>query len=148
MSETRHPGIRLKDLAQAVEGQLQGSGETLVTGVASLEGAKTGDLVFVASPKLQAVARTSKASALLVAEPLADETRPQILTPNPLFAFARIVREFFIPTPSPRGIAQEVIRGTDVQIGPDCSIHSFVTIGRSGKSWSEGHPLSRGLFGR
>ena len=66
MSEARKPGIRLKDLAQAVEGQLQGSGETLVTGVASLEGAKTGDLVFVASPKLHAVARSSKASALLV----------------------------------------------------------------------------------
>ena len=129
MSETRNPGIRLKELAQAVEGQLQGSGETIVTGVASLEGAKTGDLVFVASPKLHGVARTSKASALLVAEPLADETRPQILTPNPLYAFARIVREFFIPTPPPRGIAQEVIRGTDVQIGPDGSIHSFVTIG-------------------
>ena len=129
MSKRRHPGIQLKDLAQAVDGRLQGSGETLVTGVASLEGAKAGDLVFVANPKLQAVARTSKATALLVAEPLADETRPQILTPNPLFAFAQIVREFFIPTPPPKGIAQEVVRGTDVQIGPDCSIYSFVTMG-------------------
>jgi len=129
MSETRKPGIRLKELAQAVEGQLRGSGEIIVTGVASLEEAKTGDLVFVASPKLHGIARTSKASALLVAEPIADETRPQIVTPNPLFAFARIVRKFFIPTLAPRGIAQEVIRGTDVQIGPDGSIYSFVTIG-------------------
>ena len=133
MSQRRKPGIRLKELARAVEGRLQGSGETIVTGVASLEEAKTGDLVFVANPKFHAVAHSSKASALLVAQPLPDETRPQILTPNPLYAFARIVQEFFIPNPPPRGIAQEVIRGTDVQIGLDVSIHPFVTIGDRAK---------------
>ena len=129
MKKQRTSEIRLKELAQAVNGRLQGSGETLVTGVASLEDAKPGDLVFVTNPKLHAVARASKASAMLVVEPLPNETRPQILTPNPLYAFAQIVREFFIPTPPPRGIAQEVIRGTDVQIGPDVSFHPFVTIG-------------------
>jgi UDP-3-O-[3-hydroxymyristoyl] glucosamine N-acyltransferase len=129
MLQKRHPGIPLKKLAQAVEGRLEGSGETIVTGVAGLEEAQTGDLVFVANPKMHAVARSSKASALLVAEVLPDESRPQILTPNPLYAFARIVREFFIPTPPPKGIAQDVIRGADVQIGPDGSIHPFVTLG-------------------
>ncbi len=133
MTQTRNQEIRLKELAQAIGGRLQGSGEIIVTGVASLEEAQTGDLVFVANPKLHAVARSSKASAMLVSEPLANETRPQILTPNPLYAFARIVREFFIPIPPPRGIAQEVIRGTDVQIGPDVSIHPFVTIGDRAK---------------
>lgn len=129
MSRKPLTGISLKELAQAIEGRLVGSGETIVTGVSSLEHAKTGDLVFVGNPKLHGAARSSKATALLVAEPLDEETRPQILTPNPLYAFARIVREYFIPTPPPKGIAQEVIRGTDVQIGPDGSIHPFVTIG-------------------
>jgi len=122
-------GIRLKVLAKAVQGRIQGSGENLLTGVASLEEAEPGDLVFVADPKFEAVARQSKASAFLVAKLIPDETRPQIVTPNPLYAFACLVQQFFIQAGPPRGIAQEVIRGADVRIGPEVSIYPFVTIG-------------------
>ena len=58
-----------------------------------------------------------------------EETRPQILTPNPLYAFATLVRQFFIPLPRPRGLAKEIIRGKNVRIGPDVSIYPYVTIG-------------------
>ena len=133
MLQKHTPGIQLKELARAVQGRLQGSGETLVTGVASLEEAETGDLVFLANQKYHAVARRSRASALLVAKLLPNETRPQILTPNPLYAFARIVQDYFVPAAPPKGIAQEVIRGTDVRIGPDASIYPFVTIGDRAK---------------
>lgn len=129
MSHRLNPGVRLKDLAQAVRGRLQGSGDTILTGVASLGEAESGDLVFVSDAKYTELARHSKASAFLVAKPLPKETRPQLLTPNPLYAFACIVERFFMPSPPSRGIAKEVVRGADVRIGPEVSIFPYVTLG-------------------
>ena len=122
-------GIRVKVLAKAVQGRIQGSGEILLTGVGSIKEAEPGDLVFVADSKYEAIARHSKASAFLVSKLIPDETRPQIVTSNPLYAFAYLVEQFFIQTAPPKGIAQEVIRGADVRIGPEVSIYPFVTLG-------------------
>lgn len=129
MSPSRHPGIRLDELAQFVQAEVHGSGDVVLTGVASLEDAEPGDLAFVAHAKSVEAARRSKASAFVVAKPLPNDTRPQLLTPQPLYAFACLVQRYFsLPLPS-KGIAQEVVHGMDVRIGPDVSIGPFVTIG-------------------
>ena len=129
MSANLNPGIRLEELAQFVQGEVHGSGETVLSGVSSLEDAQPGDLAFVTDAKSIEAARRSKASAFIVTQPLPDETRPQLLTPHPLYAFACLVHKFFSPPSPPRGIAEEIVRGTDVRIGPDVSIGPFVTIG-------------------
>ena len=129
MISNLNPGVRLEELAQFIQGQIQGSGEILVTGIASLESAKPGDLVFVANPKWAEAAKRSQASAFIVAKPLPNENRPQLLTPAPLYAFVCLVRQFFMPPPQPKGLANEIVRGVDVRIGPDASIGPFVTLG-------------------
>jgi UDP-3-O-[3-hydroxymyristoyl] glucosamine N-acyltransferase len=66
---------------------------------------------------------------LVVERHLTDVTRPQLVTQHPKYAFARIVQQFFTPRYAPRGIAQQVIRGADVEIGSEVSIWPFVTLG-------------------
>ena len=124
-----NPGVRLDELAQFVHGEIQGSGDTLLTGVASLEQAKIGDLSFVTNPNLSSLARRSKASALVIADPLKDEPRPQLITPNPLYAIACLTERYFLP-PSPRqGISENISKGIDVRIGPETFVGSYVTLG-------------------
>ncbi len=123
------PAIRLDEIARFVGGRLLGSGETLVSGVSSLEEAGPGDLAYVSAEQFVAVARASRARAFVVERPLPELDAPQIVVENPVHAFAGVVQRFFVPRLKPRGIAEHVSRGSDVSIGPDASIWPFVTLG-------------------
>ena len=68
-------------------------------------------------------------AALLIHRYQPDLAIPQIVVDNPMLAFARVAQKFFVQAPPPRGIADQVIQGTDVRIGSDPSIWPFVTLG-------------------
>ncbi len=129
MTPKLNPGVRLDELAQFIHGNIHGAHDIHITGVASLEQAESGDLVFVTHPNLSHLARKSRAAAFVIAQPLEDDSRPQLITPHPLYAFACLTQRYFLP-PSPRlGIDDTAVKGIDVRIGPDTSICSFVTLG-------------------
>ena len=121
--------VTLGELARAVGGQVAGTADTAISGVASLEQAQPGDLAYVEGDRFVKAARDSKAAAFVVAQPLAGLPRPQLVAANPKYAFARLVQQFFTVPYKPRGIAQQISQGTDVQIGPEVSIWPFVTLG-------------------
>lgn len=68
-------------------------------------------------------------AALLIHRHHPDLASPQIVVDNPMLAFARIAQKFFVQTPSPRGVADQVMQGADVRIGSDPSMWPFVTLG-------------------
>ena len=119
--------VPLDEIAAAVGGRRIGA-EVTISGVSSLTEGGPGDLAYVDGDRLAEVARASRASALLVSEEMAD-VAAQVVVANPRFAFVRVVERFFTDPRVPRGIAAEVIRGADVEIGPDASIWPFVTLG-------------------
>lgn len=121
--------ITLGELARAIGGQVTGAADTAISGVSSLEQARAGDLAYVEGDRFVKAALDSKAAAFVVAQPLAALPRPQLVTANPKYAFARLVQQFFTAPYRARGIAQQVTQGTDVQIGPEVSIWPFVTLG-------------------
>lgn len=45
------PSIRLADLAQQLDAELHGDGDIVITGVASMQSAKTGQITFMVNPK-------------------------------------------------------------------------------------------------
>ena len=77
---------------------------------------------------VKAAANTQMA-ALLIHRHQPDLAIPQIVVDNPMLAFARVAQIFFVQTPPPRGIAEQVTQGADVRIGSDPSIWPFVTLG-------------------
>lgn len=121
--------LRLSDIHEAIGGDLIGPGETALSGVSSLEEARAGDLAYVAADRYIPAAQKSNAVAFLVHRPIPELNRPQIVVPHPAFAFATLTQRFFMPPYRPRGIADQVVQGTGVHIGPDPSIWPFVTLG-------------------
>ena len=126
-------GIRLDELAKAVNAQVRGARETILTGVNNLDGAGRGDLVCVTGARFIEAARRSKAGAFLVATPLENFRRPQLITPNPQYDFNRLINQFFTIPRQSTGIAEGPWRGEEVEIGPDASIGPFVTLGHRAK---------------
>jgi len=84
----------LKQVAAEVGARLIGDGSTEVCGVASIESAATGDLVFVEDPKHLAAALKSRASAVIAGESSAANPcdRPLLISDHPKLAFARAAR--------------------------------------------------------
>ncbi len=121
--------IPLSELARAVGGQVRGAAGTAISGASSLDQAQPGDLAYVDGERFVKAALVSKAAAFVVAQPLADLPRPQLVVSNPKYAFARLVQQFFVAPYKARGIAQQISQGTGVAIGPDVSIWPFVTLG-------------------
>jgi UDP-3-O-[3-hydroxymyristoyl] glucosamine N-acyltransferase len=122
------PAVALSEIAAAAGGRLVGP-EAAIAGVSSLQDAGPGDLAYVDGDRFAEAARASRASAFLVAGEIPGLSRPQVVVPHPRYAFVRVVERFFTSPRRPRGIASEVARGADVEIGPDVSIWPFVTLG-------------------
>jgi len=120
--------VPLDEIAAAVGGRRVGA-EVTIGGVSSLTDAEPGDLAYVDGDRLAEAARSSRASALLVSGEMAGIAPAQVIVANPRLAFARVVERFFTAPRIARGIAAEVVRGVDVELGDDASIWPFVTLG-------------------
>ena len=121
--------IPLQELAKAIHAIVHGSPDVLISGLAHLEGASSGDISFVLKPSFQEAARQSQAAAFIVTHPIPGDPRPQLIVPNPLLAVTALAQKFFLPPLPPRGIHPSAVIGMDVHIGPEVSIGALVTIG-------------------
>ncbi len=129
MAGSAQTPVTLRQIHRLVGGELIGSPEATVTGVASLDQAGPKDLAFLASERFQKTAQATVVGALLVKRRLPDVGSPQVVVDNPAYAFARVAQEFFVRPPRPRGISSGLVRGDGCSMGPDVSIWPGVTLG-------------------
>jgi UDP-3-O-[3-hydroxymyristoyl] glucosamine N-acyltransferase len=120
--------VRLSELADALGGKVVGRGDTVVTGVSSLEQAGPGDLSWIENPRGEEHAQRSRAAAFLVSAATTVD-RPQVIVAQPRVAMVETVERYFLPPRPPRRIARLVSRGRGVRLGPGASIAPFVTLG-------------------
>ena len=92
--------MKLGDIAQRLGCELEGDPILDIRGVAGIEHAEPGHLTFVSNPRYRQQIRTTRASAVLVAQDVPIE-RAEGLQPlaavrsaNPYFDFARAVELF------------------------------------------------------
>jgi UDP-3-O-[3-hydroxymyristoyl] glucosamine N-acyltransferase len=121
--------ISLAQIHQVTGGELIGSPEATITNLASLGDARSTDLSFVTGDRFLKTRDSIQAGALLVHRRLPELRCPHIVLANPLLGFARVAQTFFCPPVSPRGVAANTVKGTDVQIGSNVSIWPGVTLG-------------------
>jgi UDP-3-O-[3-hydroxymyristoyl] glucosamine N-acyltransferase len=120
--------MKLKDLALAVNAQLEGPENIEITSVAGLLEATSGCVTFLAGTQhLKDLAR-SRASAAFVPLDTPAVPMPVLRVRNPKLAFAQALTLFYVPPYVPVGISDKASIGKDVRIGTDPSIHPFVTI--------------------
>jgi UDP-3-O-[3-hydroxymyristoyl] glucosamine N-acyltransferase len=128
----------VRSLAAHVGGTLIGEGaDAVVTGINDLRSAQPDQISFLGNSKYEALARESKAAAILVtAQDAPRFAFTRIVVDSPSHAFAKI-SELFAPSPvrdelgvHPTAVvAPDVILGEGVCVGPHAVISSGVRLG-------------------
>lgn len=130
------PTYRLAELAEHVGATFQGSADTVITGIATIQNASADQITFLDNTKYQKYLSTTGAGAVIMRPEFADESpTAAILTPNPYYAYAKIAKLFERQSQQAEGIhpSATVASTADIHpsasIGPNCVIGESVIIG-------------------
>jgi len=121
--------MTVKELAERLDCGFEGNGETEITGVAGLEGAKKGDLVFLAKAKLKPLLEKTQASAAILATEEKFDRIPVIRAANPHLAFVRATQIFFQPERPEPGIHPTAVVSKSAKIGSGAAVGAHSSIG-------------------
>jgi UDP-3-O-[3-hydroxymyristoyl] glucosamine N-acyltransferase len=120
--------MKLAALAQALQVTLHGNPELEIHGVAGIEEAVAGQATFVANPRYAGLARTTKASAIFVAEDFPETEAATLRTHNPYLAFARAIELFYQPPSYAPGIHPTAVVHSTAHVGQYAHIGAYVVV--------------------
>ena len=130
--------MKLGQLATALGATTEsGSADLEITGVAGLEHAVAGQIAFVANPKYAALAKTTRASAIIVDAAFPASGTPLLRCKNPYLAFAKALELFYQPPRYASGIHPTAVIdpsskiGESSHVGPYAVVDADVVIGRN-----------------
>src|SRR6202023_153302 len=119
----------LRHLALQLGCELLGDGEIEIAGVAGMEHAVPGQLTFLANLTYAPKVKQTRASAILVSEPVQDLPIASLLSSNPYLDFARALALFYQPPRPAPGISPLAAVAASAHIGENASIGPFAVIG-------------------
>ncbi|MFW5409331.1 UDP-3-O-(3-hydroxymyristoyl)glucosamine N-acyltransferase [Pectobacterium brasiliense] len=138
--------IRLDALAQQLDAQLHGDGDIVITGVASMHSAKTGQITFLSDSRYREQLAGTQASAVVLTE--ADLPYCQVaalVVKNPYLTYARMA-QLLDTTPQPAtDIAPSAVIAPDATLGQNVSIGANAVI-ESGAQLGDGVVIGPGCF--
>ena len=123
------------DIARALEGSVVGDGNSVLTGFAPAEAARSGDLTFAENEAFFRQAEQSAAAAILIDRDYRAERKVLIRVANARVAFAKVLPMFFPEPDYPAGLHPTAIVSPSARIdstahvGPYCTIEDQVEIG-------------------
>ena len=121
--------VKLADLATRLDATLQGDGAVEVTGVRGIEEAGSSHLTFVANPRYAALARTTRAAAVLVPPEFPEISAPTLRLAHPYLALAQALEFFYKPPTYLSGIHPTAVIDPSATIGTNTHIGAYVVIG-------------------
>ena len=122
--------MKLSEIVEALGARLEnGSPDTEITGVARIETAGPGQLTFISNPKYAPLARTTKASVVIVAEDFPALPSAMLRSKNPYLDFARALELFYQPPRYVPGVHSTAVVDPSAKIGEDAHIGPYVVIG-------------------
>ncbi|MCA5917947.1 UDP-3-O-(3-hydroxymyristoyl)glucosamine N-acyltransferase [Pectobacterium brasiliense] len=138
--------IRLDALAQQLDAQLHGDGDIVITDVASMHSAKTGQITFLSDSRYREQLAVTQASAVVLTE--ADLPYCQVaalVVKNPYLTYARMA-QLLDTTPQPAtDIAPSAVIAPDATLGQNVSIGANAVI-ESGAQLGDGVVIGPGCF--
>ncbi|RRO11101.1 UDP-3-O-(3-hydroxymyristoyl)glucosamine N-acyltransferase [Pectobacterium aquaticum] len=138
--------IRLDALAQQLDAQLHGDGDIVITGVASMHSAKTGQITFLSDSRYREQLAGTQASAVVLTE--ADLPYCQVaalVVKNPYLTYARMA-QLLDTTPQPAtDIAPSAVIAPDATLGQYVSVGAHAVI-ESGAHLGDGVVIGPGCF--
>jgi UDP-3-O-[3-hydroxymyristoyl] glucosamine N-acyltransferase len=123
--------MKLGKIASVLGARLEnGSPDSEITGVAGIEEASTGQLTFVSNPKYAAVAKTTTATAVIVAENFPPISAAMLRSKNPYLAFARALDLFYQPPQYVPGVHPTAVLHPSAAIGEGAHVGPYVVVDR------------------
>ena len=127
--------MKIRELADLIEGQVEGNSDIDIKGLSGIDKAKSGDLTFAIDEDRLAGAEKSNASCVLTNRTIRRSSKALIRVTNPKLSFLIIYNTF--NTPKDREsfihpmatVSDSVTMGKNVWIGPNVSIEESVKIG-------------------
>jgi len=116
------------EIAKKLGCRFIGDGNVVISGVASLETAGKGDLVFLAHSKYRPLFSKTRASAAIVPYDEVEQGIPLILSQNPHLSFIEAIEIFFEPFVPPPGIHPQAVVSPSATIGDGVSIGAFCVV--------------------
>src|SRR2546423_2812044 len=129
--------MRLRQLASQLGCELVGDGEIEITGVSGMEHAVRAQLTFSANPTYAPKVNQTRASAILIEEPVRELPNASLVSSNPYVDFARALELFYQPPrPAPgihplASVASTALVGKNPSIGPFAVVGERATLGRN-----------------
>ncbi|QEG42621.1 UDP-3-O-(3-hydroxymyristoyl)glucosamine N-acyltransferase [Roseimaritima ulvae] len=124
----------LQTLADLVGGRVVGNGSTECVEARPLQEAAVGHITLLDDPKRIAQVARSQAAAVVVEQPVAEATTPQLVVSDIHAAFAQIIRQFRPDIDDVfQGISDQARISPQAEIGEHCTIHPGVHIGAGAK---------------
>jgi UDP-3-O-[3-hydroxymyristoyl] glucosamine N-acyltransferase len=121
--------MKLADIATALNARLDNaSPDTEITAVAGIEQAGPGQLTFVSNPKYNAAAKTTSASAVIVAENFPAISTGMLRSNNPYLAWAKAIELFYQPPSYAPGIHSTAVVHPKAKLGKNAHIGPYVVI--------------------
>lgn len=139
MSETVKEGEKgsaatsLREIAELVEGRVEGDEEVRVHDLVPVAEAGPGELGYLSQKRYVKHLAASRAEALLVHEALVRDLAlgdhlPLVVVANPALALARLVDHFHPEVEHPAGIHPTAVLGTGVRLGEGVTIGPYAVI--------------------
>ena len=119
------------EIAKLLHGEVLGDPQTVLTGFAPADRAKTGDLTFAENEEYLARAQQSAASAIIVSGKPAPAGQVLICVANARVAFAKTLALFFPEPVLPAGIHASAVIARSAQVDPSAHIGPHCVIGEN-----------------
>ncbi len=138
--------MTLQALADAIGGQLEGDGDLMVGGVASLDEAAATDVAFLANDKYERFMAETQAAAVIVGKDYAGPGPALIRCDDAYFAFQNaLVTLYGFRTHPFTGISEQASISPSATVSPEAHIGPFVTV-CDGATVGKGTVLYSGTF--
>jgi UDP-3-O-[3-hydroxymyristoyl] glucosamine N-acyltransferase len=122
--------VRLGDIAAKFGGDVIGDPQVSVSQVATLRGARPGQIAFLAHSKYRSDLARTQASAVIVGAADRDATTlPRIVCKDPYAYFARVSALFNPPAPVAPGVHPSAVIAPDASVAPTSQVGAGCVIG-------------------
>lgn len=118
----------LTELARLIGAELHGDGDRVIRGVAGIDEAGPDQITFLANAKYRAALAATRAGAVILDRPIDGLGAAQVVTPDPYYAYSRLVRHFYAEPYRSSGVSSQAAVAAGARLGRDVSIHAFVVV--------------------
>ncbi|MDD7559604.1 MAG: UDP-3-O-(3-hydroxymyristoyl)glucosamine N-acyltransferase [Porphyromonas sp.] len=145
------PTLSANQVAELLDGAVEGNGEVLLSGFSSIEKGEKGDLSFVGNARYEDFLYTTGADAVLVRkdfEPKGEVHSTLIRVDDPYTALNRLVRMIKETSPSDTGVSPLAFVDDTAELAPDVFVGSFAYVGAGTKLASGVKVLPQAFVGK